>query len=334
MALQLVDIYISDALALPELDNDDIAILDRWEIALKQERRLLRILLESDQTESLLDALHHIVEQPEGCRIVVTNVEATLPRPDEAPEEDADGQEDYSIGRARISREELYQDVNDALKTNSIHYTLVVLSTIVAAIGMLRDSVAVVIGAMVIAPLIGPNMAFALGTTLGDLKLLYRAAKTNFAGILLAFGLSVCAGLLVEFDPALPEIASRSQVNLADLGLALAAGIAGALSLTRGVSSALIGVMVAVALLPPLVALGLYLGAGFWIEGYRAGLLLMTNVAAINLAGVLTFVLQGIRPQTWYETERAQRATKYALVLWLFLLGLLVLAILLAEPVA
>ncbi len=331
MAIQIVDIYLPRDQERPPIDKEDIVVLEQWEIPLEGNQKLLRVLLESEQTEALLDAIHDIVEQSDAGRIVVTNVEAVLPRPDEKDQVQVD--EEKRFGKGRISREELYQDVNDALKTNSVHYILVVLSTVVAAIGMIRDNVAVVIGAMVIAPLIGPNMAFALGTTLGDTDLLYRAAKTNLAGIALAFALSVAAGLFVDFDPSVAEIASRSEVNLADLGLALAAGVAGALSLTRGVSSALIGVMVAVALLPPLVALGLYVGDGMWDEGIRAGLLLFTNVAAINLAGVLTFVIQGIRPKTWYESERAQTATRIALVLWLLLLGILVFAIHLAGSV-
>lgn len=331
MALQLVDIYLAEDLEPPALDDNDIIVLEQWEFAMEGKQKHLRFLLDSDQTEVLLDTLHHVVDQPDAGRVVVTNVEAVLPRPSQ--EVDTPVNEEKRFGQARISREELYQDVNDALSTNSVHYILVVLSTVVASIGMIRNSVAVVIGAMVIAPLIGPNMAFALGTTLGDTNLLYRAAKTNLAGILLAFGLSVTAGIFVDFDASVAEIASRSEVNLADLGLALAAGVAGALSLTRGVSSALIGVMVAVALLPPLVALGLYVGDGMWDESFRAGLLLLTNVAAINLAGVLTFFVQGIRPKTWYENERAQKATRIALILWIILLGLLMFAIHIAGPV-
>ena len=332
MALQLVDVYTSALLEDLDLPKDEFVVLDRWNVALTEDRTLVRFLLNSDQTEALLDAVQDASSGSADYRIIVSNVEATLPR----PEEKVSAKEDHNNQNKtpRISREELYQDIDEALRVNRIHYTLVVLSTVVAAVGMLRNNVAVVIGAMVIAPLIGPNMAFALGTTLGDTDLLRRAAKTNLAGISLAFMLSVIAGLLISYDPTISEIASRSRVNLADIGLALAAGIAGALSMTRGVSSALIGVMVAVALLPPLVAVGLFVGAGHWGLAYRAALLLCSNVAAINFAGVVTFLLLGIRPNLWHEEKQAMKATRIAIFLWVIFIGLLVVAIVLANPVS
>jgi len=119
-------------------------------------------------------------------------------------------------------------------------------------------------------------------------------------------------------------------VGLSDVALALAAGVAGTLSVTRGVSTALIGVMVAVALLPPLVALGMLLGAGYGSAALGAALLTLTNVVAINLAGVVTFLAQGVRPMSWYEAERAKTATRWAIAIWVVALGILVAAMLLA----
>jgi uncharacterized hydrophobic protein (TIGR00341 family) len=196
---------------------------------------------------------------------------------------------------------------------------------------MLRDSVAVVIGAMVIAPLIGPNIALALGTTLADGALLRRSLIVNLLGLLLGFVLAVGIGLALPIDPTISEISDRTSVGLSDVALALAAGIAGTLSVTRGVSTALIGVMVAVALLPPLVAMGMLTGAGYWSAAQGAGLLTLTNVVAINLAGVFTFLAQGVRPMSWYEAERAKTATRWAIGIWLLVLGLLVATMLLAD---
>jgi uncharacterized hydrophobic protein (TIGR00341 family) len=139
---------------------------------------------------------------------------------------------------------------------------MVVLSTIVAAVGLYYNSAAIIIGAMVIAPLLGPNMALSLGTTLGDLSLLHRAILTALAGIATTMVLSVIIGMLVQVDPASPELALRNGVGLGDIAVALASGCAGALAFTMGVSTTLIGVMVA--LLPPLVAFGLLLGGSLW----------------------------------------------------------------------
>lgn len=131
-----------------------------------------------------------------------------------------------------------------------------------AAIGLIESNVAVVIGAMVIAPLLGPNLAFGLGTALGDASLMRKSALTNSVGILLAIALSVLIGLFTLFDVSSPELIPRTQVGLDSIALALASGAAAALSLTTGLSSVLVGVMVAVALLPPAVTFGLMLGHG------------------------------------------------------------------------
>ncbi len=127
------------------------------------------------------------------------------------------------------------------------------LSAIVAAIGLLRGNVAVIVGAMVIAPLLAPNVALALGTALGDIPLVLRSLKMNLVGVGIVFLLSMILGVIFPVDPAGAEILTRTQAGVADIVLALAAGSAGALAYTSGLPASLVGVMVAVALLPPLV---------------------------------------------------------------------------------
>jgi uncharacterized membrane protein len=106
--------------------------------------------------------------------------------------------------------------------------------------------------------------------------------------------------------------------------LALASGAAGALAFTTGLPSALIGVMVAVALMPPLVAFGMLLGGGYPAQSLGPLLLLATNVICLNLAAVGTFVAKGIRPRTWWEAERAKTAVRRAALVWGLLLAALV----------
>lgn len=327
MPLQLIDIYLTGDADKLDIPLDEIKIIDRWKKTLDDNIILHRFLLSNENTEPLLECLHEQTNSLEDVRILVQDVAATLPVPEE-PEEDTEDEEKAEIKSGRISREELYQDVNDSIQVTTIYYALVILSTVVAAGGMLRNNVAIVIGAMVIAPLIGPNIALALATTLGDWKLLWRAARVNISGLIVGFVLSLVAGFFLTVDPSLNEIATRTEIGLGDMVLALAAGIAGALSMTRGVSSALIGVMVAVALVPPLVASGMLLGAGHTYLAYKAGLLVITNVAAINLAGVVTFLTLGLRPLNWYEAAEAKKATVIAITLWVLLLGILVTAIL------
>ncbi|MEX0599525.1 MAG: TIGR00341 family protein [Rhodothermales bacterium] len=332
MALRLVEIYLPEGREPSEEWVDDHALLDKRVIRLEDKGRLIRALINSEDTEDFIDAVDDRWGGSEAFRIVLLPVEATLPREDDNAKEDpgADESEADNNRAPRISREEVYADVSESVKGSSIYYILVLLSTVVAAGGMLRDDVAVVVGAMVIAPLIGPNLALALATTLGDTGLLVRALRVNVIGLILALALSVSIGLVLDFSLT-DQVASRAYVDLGSIVLALAAGVAGALSVTRGMSTALIGVMVAVALLPPLVALGMLLGAGRWLLAYNASLLLLINVASVNLASVVTFFLHGIRPSKWYEEEEARKKTRIAVIGWLVLIAALVVAVLLAP---
>ena len=115
----------------------------------------------------------------------------------------------------------------------------------------------------VMAPLLGPNMALSLDTPLGDTKLASQALRTTVIGILLAAVVALACGFLLSIDPKSTEIASRTFVGPTDLVVALAAGIAGALAFSSGVAASLVGVMAAVALLPPLVVCSMLLAAGY-----------------------------------------------------------------------
>jgi len=228
-----------------------------------------------------------------------------------------------------VSREELHNDLVEGAKTTKIYISMIILSSIVAAIGVLNDNVAVIIGAMVIAPLLTPNVSLSLATTLGDLPLFKSALKTLFLGIAIVIILSAAIGFLLHVDPSLQEISSRTHVGLTEIVLALASGAAGALSFTSYAPAVLIGVAVAVALMPPLVVFGLLLGAGNYSLAFGALSLFLANLISINLAGVATFLAQGIEPRTWWEAKKAKRATLLAIAGWVLLLAILIFIILL-----
>jgi uncharacterized hydrophobic protein (TIGR00341 family) len=163
------------------------------------------------------------------------------------------------------------------------------------------------------------------------LSLLRSSILTALAGIVTTMVLSVFIGILLQVDPATPELELRNGVGLGDIAVALASGCAGALAFTTGVSTALIGVMVAVALLPPLVAFGLLLGGGHLALAMGALSLFLVNLISVNLAGVTTFLVQGIHPATWWEKDQAEKATHTALKLWVGMLAVLIVLILLFQ---
>lgn len=355
MPLRLLEAF------LPDTTNEDFKDLigadahaALWRAESTDAGLSVKMLLSVEQTEQILDTLEQRFADTEGFRVVLLSVEATLPRVQEkSPEEgegeqasdeqndggasideDEDAQDDsenQDASTMRISREELYNDVVGSTKFNAVYVATVVLSALVAAVGLLQDSVAVIIGAMVIAPLLGPNVALALATTLGDLKLGRNALSTNLLGLTIALGASVLLGVILTVDPDVEAIASRTGVGFPDMALALASGSAGVLAFTGGTSVALVGVMVAVALMPPLVVCGLLFGAGYNDAAIGALLLVVTNVICVNLAGVVTFVVQGVRPRQWLEATKARQMTRWAFAVWLSLLGVLVAIVALSE---
>jgi len=308
-----------------------------WKKTFTERQILVKLLVSTEEAEAVIDRLEKRFRRTEGCRLVVLPVAASLPRPglaEEVPEAKTLPEEKPKKKSRRIGREELYADLAYTTGLSRIYVFMVILSSIVAAIGVLRDNVAVIIGAMVIAPLLGPNVSFSLATILGDGSLARRALKANIVGIVTAIAISYLLGSVLSVDPTTPEIASRTAVGLGEVALALASGSAGALAFTTGVSATLIGVMVAVALLPPLVTFGLLMGSGHQSLAWGAMLLFVANFISVNLSGVATFLAQGIRPLSWLEAKRAKRASIVAIALWLLMLAVLVVIILRSQPIS
>lgn len=309
----------------------DASPVDAWTIVGEDGARLLFALFAAEEIEAVTDRLAERFGGDEAFRVLVHSVEATVPRVEEEPLHPAEKERTLWSGWSRVSREELYDDLAEASGLGPVQLLTVALSTIVAAVGLIRGDAALIIGAMVIAPLLGPNMGLALASTLGDRELALRSLAAGAAGVVLAVAMSWVIGASVPFDPDVAELASRTRVGLPDVAVALAAGMAGALAYTSGLPTGIVGVMVAVALVPPLVATGLFLGAGQGQLAYRSGLLVITNLACVNLAGVATFLAQRVRPRTFWDAERARRATWIAIGSWLIALAALITAMRLAR---
>ena len=328
MALRLLEIVIpedhaSEVLAIIE----EAQLTNYWQTCGCESRVIYKLILSAESTEKIMDELEKRYGKSSEFHMALLPVEASFPSPKEIEDkkEEENGAESDEKVPLRVSRQELYSEIFDSAKLTNTFLVMVALSTIVAAIGLIKNNTAVIIGAMVIAPLLGPNVALSFATTLGDAELGINALKTNAAGILAAFGISLLLGFFLTVDPAINEIQARTVVSYADIILALASGIAGALSFTSGLPSALIGVMVAVALIPPLVVFGLLLGGGFVGPSLGAFLLLVINMICVNIAGVITFLIKGLQPIHWWEASKAKKATRYAIFLWVSLLFILIL---------
>lgn len=290
-------------------------------------RRLLRMVFKDGDGQKALDTISTMLEHQEDWRLVVLPVEASLPK---LVEEDPELKKKH---RVVALREEIYQDIEAGTKLDRDFLILTTLSTIVVVFGLAADNVAAVIGAMVIAPLLGPILAFALGSALGDFELMAKATRTAVSGLFLGMAISVVIGLVFDVNLGSAELTNRTIVGLDSTALALASGAAAALSIVAGLPSTLVGVMVAVALLPPAASTGLFAGSGEFPMAARAGLLLMINIVSVNLAALLVFFFKGVRPRTWLERRSAKRSVYINAAVWAVLIvALTAVAVYLTVP--
>jgi len=234
-----------------------------------------------------------------------------------------------SIPRLTIEeRRKIIADVQDDSKANFDYLILVALSSAIATLGLLSDSPAVIIGAMVVAPLMSPILAIGLATTTGAKKLLKDALLTLFIGALLSIVISV---LLTWVNDELPfislhqipgEVMSRTRSSPVDLTIAIAGGLAAAYAVTRPrLSAALPGVAIATALMPPVCTIGIGLALQNWQVASGAGLLFITNAVAIAFASGLIFLTRG------FSKEQRFSDAKVPATLWISTILVVVLLI-------
>ncbi|MEO1554591.1 MAG: TIGR00341 family protein [Pseudomonadota bacterium] len=293
----------------------------------QKDRRYVSVFLRDGTRQTLMDNLQSCLENEKDWRISLVPLEATAPQ---IPEDKAQ-KKSKMLTRKLALREEIYQDVVDDAQLDRDFLVFVILSTIVAAIGLHSNSVAGVIGAMVIAPLLGPILGFCLGVALGDRKLILDSAGTLGIGVLLALACSIVISFFIQVDFDSRELMSRAEVRLDGVALAIAAGSAAAISLTRGSNSTLVGVMVAAALLPPGAAVGLFIGTAEWALASRAGLLLALNVASLVVSALVVFRIRDIRPRTWMEKKGADRAVAINIAVSVVLLVIAIALILVLD---
>ncbi|WP_440955728.1 TIGR00341 family protein [Methanosarcina sp. Mfa9] len=217
----------------------------------------------------------------------------------------------------RISREELIARAEDLAPATSTFIAFLVLSTVIATAGLLLDSAATIIGAMVVAPLMGPAISASVGTVVDERELAARGVRLQVVGLLLAIAVAAVIGGIVKGTLLLPpaldirevgQIAERSSPNFLSLFLALGSGLAGGISIMRGSGSTLVGVAIAVALVPPAATSGLGLAWGLYEVAIEAAVLVLVNLLAINVSALLLFWLSGFRPAEKKAVGRARAA--------------------------
>jgi uncharacterized hydrophobic protein (TIGR00271 family) len=214
------------------------------------------------------------------------------------------------IPRLKISdRAETYVRIRRGARPSIDFYVLISLATIIAALGLIVNSAAVVIGAMLVAPLMSPIVGVGLAMVLGDVRFLRLSLGAVTRGTILALILGVFVGLLQIGQPLTPELLARTQPSFIDLLIALFSGMAAAYALSRSTAAAALpGVAIAAALVPPLATSGVAFTSGYYIESVGALLLFITNFVAITVASAIVFLILGFRPTRSVKERKEIRA--------------------------
>ncbi len=203
--------------------------------------------------------------------------------------------------QVKLNSAEEYQKLRDILveesKFDLPFLVLIIGSCIIATLGLLSNSTAVIIGAMIVAPLMLPIRALAFAAIEGDILLFRQSLISIVGGTIVAVFLSFALGYISDISIFGSEIFARSKPNLLDLGIAIAAGGISAYAIIEPkVSPTVAGTAIAVALMPPVCVVGLGLSQANWLLSFGATLLYLTNLLGITLSCMVTFLLQGYTP--------------------------------------
>ena len=204
----------------------------------------------------------------------------------------------------RTERVDLAEKLQSSSSWNFDFILMTCLSTLIATLGLIQDSIAVVIGAMLVAPLMSPLIGAGLALVQGNHRFLQHTLRSVLFGFLLAFGIASLLGLII--GPTINhELAARTHPGVLDLAVAFFSGMAAAYAIARpNLSAALPGVAIAAALVPPIAATGVFVSSGaFWLAA-GAALLFFTNIVAIVLGAALSLFSGGVRSFHLHSREK------------------------------
>jgi len=271
--------------------------------------------LPTGAVEPILDQLREEAGIDRDAYTVVIDAETVVSQRFEQLDEEWDTGEEGE----RIAREELIARAGELAPDWVPFLLMTFISAVVATAGLLLNSAAVVVGSMVIAPLIGPAMATSVGSVVDDRELFTRGVKLQVAGAVVAVAGAAVFAAVLRYGNIVPlgtmevlsigEVSERLSPGVPSLAVALGAGVAGALAISSGVSAALVGVMIAAALVPPTAVVGIGIAWGRPTAVFGSAVLVAVNFLSINFAAMTVFSIKGYQPEEWFNTKEARRET-------------------------
>ncbi len=216
-----------------------------------------------------------------------------------------------------VEQNELIWSAQHNANSNLDYIVMIVLSAALATLGLLTNSAAVIIGAMLVAPLMAPLSSFSTGMATGVLTLTRRASVTLVAGVTLALLISIVMGLVLPIDTPTEEMLVRGSPNLLDAAIALVSGLVAAYATARkGIPAALAGVAIAAALMPPICTIGLGIALRDINLAIGANLLFLANITFIIASQYITFLWMGMHPTEEREGSTQSRTRAWWLILF------------------
>lgn len=213
-----------------------------------------------------------------------------------------------NIKEEAISKYIAYETVVDGATDTLEYYVLIILSCLIATIGLYQNSPAVIIGAMIVAPLMGPIFGLSAGVLWGDTDVIWEALTTLFKGSLIVIAISAVMTYLIPGIQLTEEMLARTQPGFFDSIVALSCGFIGAYAfVNKKVSTTVPGVAISVALMPPLCTAGISLGMGQWQMAEGSALLFLVNLLGISLSSLITFYLVRLNPHGDEDEEEGQK---------------------------
>lgn len=230
---------------------------------------------------------------------------------------------------SKLSQEEVYSKAQESAAFNRPQWILMALSSAIASYGLMLDNIAVVIGAMMLAPVLSPIVSSSIAVTIGDTSLMKKGLFTAIGGVILAVTVSALSVMpfTVEINSTMNTIVSAGFPNLI---LSLFVGSAAALAFVTGYRDQIAGVAVAVALVPPLAATGIGLTLGDQLFTLNALSIAVINLLSVLISGSISLKLLGFKPSTYYKKKNAEKL-KYILPISILLMAV-VAAVLLFNP--
>ncbi len=241
----------------------------------------------------VLEVLNEIGVGTEFGIIDILKLQTTIP---ELKEDQIEISEELS---SRVSVEEIESSIKEGMELNINFYLFIIIAAFIAGAGLILNSAAIIIGSMIISPFMGPILGVSYGIISKNYLLVGKGIMGQFTSLLIAIGIGVLLASLafiIYGSPSIThEMMNRNFPTIFDLIVSIGAGLAVGFTITGKIQSSLVGIAIAVSLMPPAVNIGVSLIYGNLLLSFGSFILLMSNILAINFMAILIFKLKKIK---------------------------------------